>query len=312
MSATKRVEIVIPVHNRRELTLQCLRSLERVRRDGLSVHLIVVDDGSSDGTSDAISKHFPEVQIIKGDGNLFFTAATNRGIEAALACEPDYIVTMNDDAVFDEGFLVSLVGTAEQHPRTVVGALLLLWDEPHRVFQVSPKWDTWSGGYRHWSRQTVFTVPESPWEVELIVGNCVLFPAAAVRECGLMDEVRLPQFGDAEFTPRMKKAGWRLAVDPRARVFCQPNEPPKRLRSQNPRQVFEALLTNPYSAHSLRRRLNANLFGGPTKLAGAAAFMIFMIRWFLGRSLEGDFGLKLEERPLAETFGNKVLRSPRL
>jgi hypothetical protein len=63
--------------------------------------------------------------------------------------------------------------------------LLLLWDEPHRLFQVSPIWDTLYGGWRYWEDQTVWTVPDRPWSVDIIVGNCVLVPAAAFAECGL-------------------------------------------------------------------------------------------------------------------------------
>lgn len=311
MADPKRVELVIPVHNRREITLQCLKSLSRIDADGLAVHVVLVDDGSTDGTAEAVSEAFPDVQIVSGDGTLFFTAATNRGIEAALRNDPDYVVTMNDDSVFAPGFLRSMVATADSNPRSVVGALLLLWDQPHRVFQVSPRWETFSGGYRHWNRQTVWTVPSSPWEVELIVGNCVLFPVGAIRECGVMDERRLPQFGDAEFTPRMKKMGWRLLVDPRARVFCQPNDPPESLRSQPLGRIFKNLFVNPYSGHSLRRRFNANYYGAPSKVQGATAFIVFLVRWFSGRSFEGRYGLTVDEPALSDVYRGKAFSSPR-
>ena len=60
----KKVVIVSPVHNRREITLQCLRSLSRIDRDGLNVHTIIVDDGSTDGTAEAIKRDFPQVELI--------------------------------------------------------------------------------------------------------------------------------------------------------------------------------------------------------------------------------------------------------
>lgn len=311
MSVTKRVEIVIPVHNRRELTLQCLKSLGRADCEGLTVHIIVVDDGSTDGTSEHIRREHPDVQIVSGDGNLFFTAATNLGIQTALSHHPDFIVTMNDDSVFDRNFLRSLVSAAEANPRSVVGALLLLWDQPHKVFQVSPRWETWSGGYRHWNRQTIWSVPEKPWEVDLIVGNCILFPVEAIQECGLMDQRLLPQFGDAEFTPRMKKRGWRLLVDPGARVFCQPNDPPAPLRSQSLVKILRTLFLNPYSGHSLRRRFNANYYGAPSKVQGATAFVVFLVRWFLGRNFEGPYGSTIEEPALSDLYRDKTVSLPR-
>ncbi len=66
----KKVELIIPVYNRREITLQALRSLRRIDDQGLNVHIIVVDDGSTDGTGEAIRRDFPEVQIVEGDGTL--------------------------------------------------------------------------------------------------------------------------------------------------------------------------------------------------------------------------------------------------
>ncbi|MBA2494062.1 MAG: glycosyltransferase family 2 protein, partial [Acidobacteria bacterium] len=153
----KRIEIVAPVHNRREITLLCLRSLSRMATESLNVHTIIVDDGSTDGTSEAIEKEFPDVELVAGDGNLWFTEGTNVGVRAALEHQPDYVLMINDDAVFDADFLNYMIETAVKYPRSVIGSLLLLWDLPHRVFQVAPKWNTWLGGWQLWQNQTVWT-----------------------------------------------------------------------------------------------------------------------------------------------------------
>lgn len=302
-----RVEIVTPVHNRRDITLQCLKSLARINTKGLDVHIIIVDDGSTDGTNEAIAENYPEVEIVKGDGNLWFTAGTNRGLEAALKHDPDYILTINDDAVFDENFLQLMIQTAEKNPRSIVGALLLLWDTPHRIFQVSPKWDLWAGGFRHWIKQTVWTVPKKPWEVELIVGNCVLFPAKAVKECGLMNEKSFPHFGDAEYTPRMRRRGWRLLIEPRARVFCQPNNLPPRVRKMPLKKLLKTLFIDLGNTHSLRRRFLATWHGAPNRFEGFLAFPIFFIRWAFGKNIEGNYANQVDEKPLYETYSEKIV-----
>ena len=59
-----RLAIVAPVHNRRELTLQCLRSLSRIDRTGLEVMIFIVDDGCTDGTREAVEEGFPEVKVV--------------------------------------------------------------------------------------------------------------------------------------------------------------------------------------------------------------------------------------------------------
>lgn len=61
-----RLAIVSPVHNRRKLTLQCLRSLSRIDRTGLDIRVTIVDDGCTDGTGAAIRDGFPEVNIVQG------------------------------------------------------------------------------------------------------------------------------------------------------------------------------------------------------------------------------------------------------
>lgn len=303
-----KIGVVFPCHNRRELTLKCLRSLSRINSDGLEVRTVVVDDGSTDGTSAAIASEFPDVKLIQGDGNLWFTEGTNVGVRAALEDDPDYILMMNDDQIFDENFLTYLVETAEKYPRSVVGPLLLLWDTPHLIFQTSPRWETLKGGWRHWQLQTVWTVPKAPWEVDIIVGNCLLVPIDAIREEGLMDAERHPNFGDGEYTPRLRKKGWKLLIDPRSRVFCQPNNIPGRVVSMTFRQKIDALVFDLKHIHNLRRRFYAYWDGAPSKLQGTMAFGIFLARVALRINAEATQGEGYTEKPLAETFAHRVVR----
>ncbi len=309
MSSDKiKVEIVSAVHNRREITLQCLRSIRRLNSESLNIHTVVVDDGSTDGTFEAITENFPEVQVVKGDGNLWYTEGINVGIRAALKHNPDYVLMINDDQIFDSPAVEYLVETAEKYPRSVVGSLLLLWDTPHKLFQVAPRWETFSGGWRHWYQQTIWTLPQKPWQVELIVGNCLLVPVQAFAEEGLMDSKRYPNFGDAEYTPRLRKKGWKLLIEPRARVFCQPNNIPAKVKKMSLKEKFDALFINLGHIHNLRRRFYSNWDGAPTKIQGVAAFTAFFIRLLLRRNAEGEWGGLQKEKPLSETYSEYVVK----
>jgi GT2 family glycosyltransferase len=306
MGDAVRVGIVAPVHDRKELTLLCLRSIGRLERHGLDVFTVIVDDGSTDGTSEAIADDFPEVEVVAGDGNLWFTEGTNVGVRRALERGADFVLMINDDEVFDSRSLSFLVETALTHPRSVVGPLLLLWDFPHILFQTAPVWNALAGGWRHWFRQTVWTVPDSPFEVDIIVGNCLLVPAAAIKEVGLMNSKRYPNFGDAEYTPRLRKRGWRLLIDPRARVFCQPNTEPPKVSRMPLATRFRNLIVDPKHPQNLRRRFHAMWDGAPNRFSGMAAFVIFFLRVLAGRNLEGSYALGLEEKPLSETFRERI------
>jgi GT2 family glycosyltransferase len=300
--ANVRIEVVTPVHNRKELTLSCLRSLKNCDLSGIDLHITVVDDGSTDGTAESLAREFPEVDVIRGDGNLWYTAGTNVGLAAALERDPDFVLAINNDCEFDSNFLKHMVETATANPKSVVGAVLVSWDDRKRVFQVAPKWNVWWGGMRHWVKQTVETLPRSAWQVELIVGNCVLFPAEAIRQVGLMDERHLPQYGDAEYTPRMRKAGWKLFIDPRAIVYCKPNDVPERISSMSVSRMARTMIFDPYHPHSLRRRLNMIVGSAPNKPEGYAAFVIFFVRVLLGRNVEGRWAMQQNEQPLSEIY----------
>jgi GT2 family glycosyltransferase len=299
----------MPVYNRRSHTIQCLKSLSRIDRTGMDLHTIVVDDASTDGTADAVRESFPGVEIVSTEGNLWYTAGTNRGIKAAMLRDPDYVLCCNDDSIFDENSVRSMVECAETFPHSVIGAVLLDWDAPHKVRQVSPVWRLAYGGYRHWRKQTIWSIPKTPWSVEVIVGNCVLYPAAAIRENGLMDEKRLVQYGDAEYTPRMRRAGWRLLIEPRARVFCEPNTAPVGLRKMNAKERVSAVFVHSGQQHSIRRRIFMTLGGAPNLLIGLLALPVFYARVAIGRNYESDWANEIPEQPLSELFADAVVKN---
>jgi hypothetical protein len=154
----------------------------------------------------------------------------------------------------------------------------------------------------------VWTIPQRPWKVDIIVGNCVLVPAEAIRECGLMNSKRYPNFGDAEYTPRLKRGGWQLVIDPRARVFCQPNTPPPRLRQMGMREIYRHLIGDLGRGHNLRRRLYANLDGAPSRIQGLLAFSVFLAHGVVGSRPESEaWAAAHPEPPLRELFDDATL-----
>ncbi len=275
-----KVEIVIPVYNRRETTLQGLKSLSRIDKTDLDVQIVIVDDNSTDGTSEAVAANFPEVRVIKGDGSLHYAAGTNRGISDALSRNPDFIVTANDDSIFHEQFLQRCIATAKKNPRSVIGCLLLLWDEPHKIFQVGFEWNTFSGGWRQPENLSVFDFPNSEIEVEGLAGNCVLFPVSAIRECGLMDEKNFPHgWGDIQYVVRMRKMGWRLLVEPKALVWCEPNTYPKPLHHLPISEIIRILFRNRKHPLNFQRQFIARWESAPTKFKAIASFFTYLL-WF--------------------------------
>jgi len=95
--------IIIPIFNRIEYTKGCLLSLYKQTYKNFKI--VVINDGSTDGSGKVLERDFPSVHVINGDGNLWWTAATNLGVKFALKNGADYILTLNNDTIATPDFL---------------------------------------------------------------------------------------------------------------------------------------------------------------------------------------------------------------
>jgi GT2 family glycosyltransferase len=218
-----RVAVVIPVHNDRERTLRCLESLGQI--DYADHTPVVVDDGSRDGTADAVAARHPHVTLLRGNGNLWWAGATNLGVRHALEKGYDFVLTLNNDTRVDPPFLTYLVRAAGANPRSVVGARINFLRRPSRVWAL--------GATMRWRDGKIFHLLEQGEDeaaphlrqpelrsVETLTGCGALIPVDCFRENGYYDARRFPQYhADAEFVLRAAKRGWRALVHTRAVVY---------------------------------------------------------------------------------------------
>jgi len=220
----RRFFIIIPVHNRLEYTIACLNSIHTQTRAGVIV--IVVDDGSRDGTGEAIRKDFPDAVLLRGDGNLWFTASVNLGLEYALetAADEDYALIINNDTVIDSNFLVTLEKSVEAHPDALIGAVLLNREDKQTILdggvyyhRIKNRFHSYNSGrkisefnrdYRH--------------DAELLPTRGLAIPVRVVKEIGGFDAKNFPQrASDYDFTLRAREKGYRLIVDYSCRVYSE-------------------------------------------------------------------------------------------
>ena len=124
---------------------------------------------------------------------------------------------------------------------------------------------------------SIFDLPRESFDVEGLAGNCVLIPVEAIKECGLMDEKKFPHgWGDIQYFVRLKKAGWRLLLEPRAYVWCEPNTYPAALHSLSGRKVFSALFSDRRHPLNLQRQLAARWESAPSKFQAAVAYSVYL------------------------------------
>ena len=120
-----KVVALLTCHNRRDLTVKCLKLLEAAS-SGLSVSIVLVDDGSSDGTAEAARQQWPGIRVVDGDGELFWAGGMALAERTALEEFPDatHLLWLNDDVELDHDALTRLLDLSANEPRAVIAGAL--------------------------------------------------------------------------------------------------------------------------------------------------------------------------------------------
>lgn len=206
--------VIIPVHNRRETTLLCLRRLDEHQVFEWATPW-VVDDGSTDGTAAMVGSLFPQAQVIRGDGSLWWTGAITAGMRAAYRAGAEFIFWLNDDTLPAGGACLRLRETATRTGAIVTGQCYI--DPPGLLVY---------GGLKR-GRVSLRLTEAQPYQlrkVDACAGNFVCLPRAVVERLGWPDARRFPHaHGDTDYTLRAGHMGLDVMVDGGARASATPN-----------------------------------------------------------------------------------------
>lgn len=192
------------VHNRKEKTLSCLNRIvsQKLPKEYV-IKIYLTDDGSTDGTSDAIRKLYEDkVVIIQGDGNLFW----NRGMflawtEAIKHGGYDYYLWLNDDTDLHQEAISNLIKAANKYQDSIIVG--------STCSSTSPKEITY-GGYKE--NLLVQKRDGEIQECDFFNGNIVLVPNSVVEKVGILDPYFHHSFGDFEYGKRARKNGIKSYV----------------------------------------------------------------------------------------------------
>jgi len=220
----KSIATLITCHNRKEKTLACVEALlKSTLPEGFSLDVYLVDDGSTDGTEQAINERYPQINIIKGDGNLYWNGGMRVAFNAAMDKGFDYYLWLNDDTLLYSTALESLIKTSNQ----------LEIQEGKGVVVVGATQDESSGRISYggvvrpskW-RLTNFklvSTKDAPVKCETMNGNCVLISNDIAQRMGNLEPKFVHAMGDLDYGLRVGYAGFSVWVMPGFSGTCSNN-----------------------------------------------------------------------------------------
>ncbi len=214
------LSVILVTWNVRELTLECLGAV-RARSAGVPLELIVVDNGSGDGTADAVAERFPDATVLRNPANEGFPRANNRGLAAARG---RYVLFLNSDTVVGDGTLDACVAELERDPEVgAVGCRLVYADgstqyeggrnayrlrdlvaEAFYLNRLFPRSRVWAhhliGTWDHGGRR----------DVEALSGAFLMVRRELALEVGGLPEDLLFAHEDLAFCLRIRRLGARI------------------------------------------------------------------------------------------------------
>ncbi|MBD2578283.1 glycosyltransferase family 2 protein [Oscillatoria sp. FACHB-1406] len=224
-----RLAVLLTCYNRKSKTLDCLQRLfNQDFTSEVSLDVYLVDDGSTDGTADAIRQTYPQVKIFSGTGSLFWNGGMRYAFEEALKGDYDYYVWLNDDTMLYPNALAALLETSAQlaakgEDKAIVAGSTQ--DPDTQEF-------TYGGIKQHGPLFPPFKVrsiepTDTPQKCDAMCGNIVLIPRSVVQRVGNLDPQLTHYAGDWDYGLRAKQEGCTVWIAPGYQGTCPRNPTPE-------------------------------------------------------------------------------------
>lgn len=208
--------VIVPNWNGIEELPECLDSLQK---QSLKAHVIVVDNGSKDGSVELIEEKYPDIELIKHDTNLGYAGGVNPGFKRAIALKAKYAAPFNNDAVADKDWLKNLVAYMEDHEEIGVAACKLLSEGGHRIDSTGDYYTNWGLPYPRGRGENATDKYDKETEIFAASGGASLYRVSMLKKVGLLDEDFFAYYEDVDLSFRAQLQGYKIAYVPEAVAY---------------------------------------------------------------------------------------------
>jgi hypothetical protein len=215
----QKVAVILVNWNSLQYTIDCIESLDLVTYRNFDI--IVVDNGSTDGSAEKLKEKFNHIILLQSELNLGFTGGNNLALRYAIQHEYPYSMLLNNDTFVDPDFLEVLVNFMDNHPDTgIIQPKIYFHHNRSLLWNAGSYYQSWLGrtftsGYNKISSPDSEKMKEVEW-----VTGCAFFTRNSIlKECGLLAENLFIYFEDVDLSFRIRSAGYTLIYHPASVIY---------------------------------------------------------------------------------------------
>jgi GT2 family glycosyltransferase len=216
-SVDTKVAVIVPNWNGADSLKACLDSL---LAQSLKSHIIVVENGSTDGSLKLLEK-YPLVEIIKHQKNLGYTGGVNAGFRRAIELKLDYAAPFNNDAVADKDWLKHLVEALAENPKAGIVTSKILTADGKKIDSTGDYLTVWGLPYPRGRGESDLDKYDDDTEIFGASGGASLYRVKMLEEIGLLDDDFFAYYEDVDLSFRAQLAGWKVRYQPKSVVYHQ-------------------------------------------------------------------------------------------